>query len=235
MKKKNFLYLFLLSPLFFLFSCDGETLELTLEVPDGPSKFQPLVVGNYIDYQIDTVRFTEFDGYDSGTYQLRELIAEQLDDSFSNQRYKLERYRRADETQNWRLDSIWTARFQNSSYIKIENNVPFVRLVSPVLANTTWNGNLLNSNSEETYRVGFYLEDYTVLDKTYNNSMEIIHQVDTSLLFTNTRSEIFAEGVGLIYKKAESIRLCDLSGCFGTKLPVGGTSFEQKIIGTGKM
>jgi hypothetical protein len=232
MKQKKTLYIFLLSPLFFLFSCDGETLELA---PNGISRFQPLAVGNYIDYQVDTVTFTEFDGYDSGTYQLRELIAEELDDSFSNQRYKLERYRRADDTQNWRLDSIWTARFQDSSFVKVENNVPFVRLISPVSASSTWNGNVLNTQPTEIYEIGFYLDEYEILGKTYGNSVEVIHQIDTSLLFTNTSSEIFAEGIGLVYKRAENIRLCDLSPCFGSKVPVGGTSYTQKIITTGKM
>ncbi len=237
MKQKHFLYIFLLSPLFFLFSCDGETLELP--PPEAQIKFQPLAVGNYIDYQVYDTLYIGADEREDfeievTTYQLRELISERLSENSSGLRYRLERFKRQDESQLWKLDSIWTIRLQDSSIIKVENNVPFIKLVPNMQANTTWDGNSFNKLPAENYNIGFYLEDYQVLDDNYPNSIEVIHRFDSTFLKILIGIEVYAEDVGLVYKRTDNINLCNVP-CFPKAIPISGNRVVQKIIARGKL
>ena len=227
MKKNIHFFIFLITLSFI--SCD-ETLEYEAEAIDD---FIPTQIGSYIDYEVDYIKYEEILPDSSITYQLRELISDIETDDFGNQRYVLERYTRLNDTEDWKLDSIWTQRIEGTRLVKTESNVPYVKLVTPVSSGLSWNGNLFNNQETQEYSIVYTGIADTINGIILDNTVFVSHDIDSSLLFRDVIYEVFSEGIGLVHKRNEQINFCDDAGCFGTKAIKDGFIYDQKVIGFG--
>ena len=233
MMRNIFFFLIFISFLGFI-SCN-ETLEPTNASCSGTG-FYPLSIGYFIIYNVEEIEHSELGEDDTINYQVKEVLVDTFSDLANQQAYRVERFKRADETANWALDSIWTVRDEGQRLVKIENNTPFVKLVCPLAEELSWDGNMLNGLEEQAYVVQDLQQTFTTTNGLFDNSVTIVQKADTnSILNRDFRVEVFAKDVGLIYKKLEFFRYCDDSNdpCFGQDSVIGGRFYEQVLLETG--
>lgn len=218
-----------------LTSCN-ETLAPT-DTSCAASGLYPLAIGNFISYEVTEIQHSELGEDDTINYQLKEVLADTLTDLSAQQAYRIERFRRTNESQNWSLDSIWTVRNEGVRIVKVESNVPYVKLICPLEEELSWNGNAFNGLMEERYVVQDLQEPFQLDSELFDNTVKVVQHADTSsLLSRDYRIEIFAQNIGLIYKKKEVFRFCDNADdpCFGQDSVIGGTFYEQKLLDFGQ-
>ena len=203
------------------FSCSEETI-----IADGTisgQEYFPLEVGRTWIYASDSIVFDEsMARIDTLSGFLREIISEQLEDGS----YVIERSFKREFNQAWQVTDVWNARMEDTYVVRVEENIPFIRLVFPPNMNTSWNGNALFDNSIEIVVAGEPLEPYynweykiveneelISLDTLNFENVITVSEVDLDDEFLERRfSEAkYAPDVGLIQRKMEILD-CDGSG-----------------------
>ncbi len=221
-------------------ACESETLP-----PQnnrlGISYF-PLEVGRYSDYQVETIEYSLISEPDTQQYQLREVVADSFPGQGGEVVYRLERLVRLEASQEWRLDSVWTARKSPQRIVVVENNVPIVKLVFPFRPGLEWDANALNSRELDNYELRstspMLLEEInSPLDSNlFINTLTVIQTESQDTIITNIQaSETYAENLGLIYKKSLRLQYCASEPeCIGLGLLESGRIYRQTLIAYGK-
>lgn len=203
-RKRTVIFFFYLVCLFF-YACKPNNVPP--EQIDMGYDYFPLDTGNYIIYDVQTIEY-KFDGtIDTQYYQLKELVKDTLTDDESKLAFRLERFRRTDSSANWPFepDSVWTAKITSYHAIKVESNIPYVKLVFPVKNRIEWDGNAFNTLEKkegDEYRIEDLDLEYTIGNRTFKNSLKVIHPFITSNIGKYERYEVYAKNYGLIYKES---------------------------------
>lgn len=193
----------------------------------------PLEAGRYTEYEVDEVRYTVTSSTPKSiTYYLKEVCGHPYTGTTGIAQFPIERYKRGTPQASWVLDSVWTAYLLPDRAVKVENNTAFVKLTFPLAEQSTWNGNLLNSQSTEEYEARFGVPFPTQND--YPGSVTVVQRRDSSLVSLYKRREVYAPGIGLVFKEDISWEYCQESECIGSGKIDTGTSRIMKIIGHGK-
>lgn len=193
----------------------------------------PLEIGEFRIYQVQKIEYSLFVPTDTANYQLKEQVV----DTFSTQNeinYILHRFSRDSSTDNWQLDSVWTARRTQNHAIVVENNIPFVKMVFPISLNKVWDGNLFNASPPDEYQITDIGRSLETPAGTFVNNLTIFENNDPdTLIFQDIRQSIYALNVGLVYKNSSILDFCNTEpGCLGTL--EFGTKFEQILTDYGK-
>ncbi len=159
------------------------------------------------------------------TYQLKELAASFFQDTDGKQTLRIERYRRENDSQNWAIDSVFTAKKDIDKALKTENNVTYVKMIFPVKDGVKWDGNLFNNLMTDTYEMKNVRKPF--LD--YPNTMTVVQQNDSTLVDLKKRIEVYAEGVGMIYQEKTNVSYCNTGDCLGKGKIDFGTKRILKI------
>ena len=196
--------------------------------------FYPLTTGEYREYKIQEIKYTILSPPDTMNYFLKE----QVGDSFINQTggmtYTLNRFKRNDDTIPWKIDSVWTVIKSENNVVVSENNIPFTKLVFPVLDQKKWDGNAFNTMEEELYTYENTYQPLTFNDMDFNSTLKVIQEYNPdSIVMRDERSEIYAENVGLIYKESIILHYCTENECLGKQIIEQGIDFRQELIGYG--
>lgn len=163
----------------------------------------PGTVGEWVIYDVDSIVYDDFlQTVDTHTYQIREIIESTYLDAQNRETMRIERYRRDSTTGAWVIKDVWAANKMDTRFEKVEENIRYVKLVFPVSNGKIWNGNVSNVLD---------LWDYTYLDsnvpKTINGSsfdtcLTVTQKIQDDGLEKFYFEEVYAKGVGMIYKKA---------------------------------
>ncbi|GAB4040948.1 hypothetical protein GCM10028809_66790 [Spirosoma gilvum] len=152
----------------------------------------------------------------SRTYQLKERIGQAYSSVTGQQAYRLIRYKRADDSQVWQPDSVWSARLVNNEAIRSENGRDFVSLLFPISNQASWNGNQLSGFDADEYVARNVNQPYRVLTKQFDNTVTVVAQDDSTLVSQDKRIDVYARGVGLVYKERTHLQFCTASPtCIG--------------------
>lgn len=175
--------------------------------------------GKYREYDVYEIRYLAVNISDTLIYQLREEVKESFNRNgvLSN---VIHRYSRLDETQEWSLDSVWSARVERDRAISMENNVPIVKMTFPALEETTWDGNLYNTRAEDEFKVITFDPDQDTENQTsfrvpvqgnaasFTEVLVIEHHAFEDLVGKDVRQEVYKDSVGLVYKEYETLKYC---------------------------
>jgi len=218
---------------YFLSGCENSTSEITPE--EMGYRFYPLEQGIYRDYKVQRIQYSVLGDQDTLDYFLKEQVA----DSFINQAggisYKLKRYTRTSDTLMWKLDSVWTVTKSTTNVVVVENNVPFVKLIFPVMEKKQWDGNAFNIMSEELYTYEYAFQPIVIGEESYNSILKVIQQDNPDkIVMTDIRNEIYAENIGLIYKESIILHYCTDNECLGDMIIERGIDYRQQLIEYGK-
>ena len=162
-----------------------------------------LVVGKYVVYDVDSFFYDNFNGMiDSSFYQIKEVVDSKFTDLEDDEAFKIVRYRKESDTTNWVLIDVWQSKLTTTNFQKVEENVRFVKLIFPINKDATWNGNILNNETDQVY-------DYTSVDKietiggnTINNVLTVNQFEEVNLIEEKMFEEKYAKGIGMVYKKS---------------------------------
>lgn len=215
MFKKTIYFLSFLCLIGIFAACEGETEDLDIDL--GQDYF-PTEVNHSITYQVDSTVYNVFAGtVSNASKQVREVIINEDVDLEGRPRYEIARYTRSDETTPWEniIPRIWYAVRTESVAERVEENLRFVKLTFPPTEGAKWEGNkYIDTDGELWNFYNDWLYEYeqvggpqSVNGINFDNTITILQNDFSTLKDKIYGKEIYAKGVGLIYKEFMDLEL----------------------------
>lgn len=214
-----------------LFACKDDT-SITPEPSDGLTYF-PLTKGFWIEYVADSIYHRNDDdanltdtSKDIFHFYIREEIDSSFMDSENQLAYKVMRYKRSSDLLPWDLINVWTAKVDQHSAQRVEDNIRFIKLKFPVSATTVWQGNAYNFFQPEEYSYDNLYQPGIYNSLSFDSTVTVIQNDFISAVNRITKTEIYGAHVGLLFKQLDSVRTANTSQ--GTII-LNGLQYSQKI------
>jgi hypothetical protein len=179
--------------------------------PDPKEKgyeYYPLNIGDFRVYNVHEVRYQDKDSTVTD-YQLRERV----DTTYTNQAgeltYKIIRSKRTNAAQGWLDDSVLVVNRSATDLRTTANNVKKVQLIFPVRNFKNWNPNAFNTLDSADSHYANKGAAFTVKGNQYANTVRVVEADISNILRLENRYEIYAENVGMVYKKEHVINFCN--------------------------
>ena len=225
--------LFALFIAFFVFSCDTD--KVAPRDTNLGKDFFILDIGHFVSYNVKETQYALNQPPKTTTYQLREVVENAFINETGKQSYRLVRYTRANGRQNWQIVDVWAARLEPNGAVRTEENTSFLKLIFPFEEEKTWDGNAYNDLGRETYLMRDLGKRFRFDNKNYDETITIIQSRDSNLVNKDFRTEIYAKGVGLIYRKSDRVAYCQdrNQGCLGKAIIESGLVMELSIFDSG--
>lgn len=216
--KFNLIAIFSISIL--LLSCKKENQKLsTISI----SEAYPLAVGKTFIYKLDSTIPVDFGKkLEVHSYFAKDSIESSFIDATGKTSFRIYRYLRPiTDTLNllpWQFLATHVATINGNTIEYVENNLRFIKLVDPISYNTSWKGNSY-INTQQPY--GFYYlddwnyhytnveEPFTVIKQKFDTTYTVLQNDEQTPAVFNDQvlndkkfgKEVYAKGVGLIYKE----------------------------------
>ncbi len=176
----------------------------------------PLSIGQYADYQVDSVVYDFQSGgsvrRDSSTVLVREILTDTLRDQTGQLLYKVERYERQGPNQAWSLAHIGTAGRTLDQAFKTEQNLRYLKMIFPMNRRSEWDGNLWIDKDREIEIAGERIRPFSnwyyevdsidirrVVGKfTFDSTLVITEADDNNVIERRFSRALYAKNVGLI-------------------------------------
>lgn len=216
-------------------SCSEDPIEL-----DFGYAYQPLRVGLSWVYGVEETSIVQ-----SIETTLRYELKVTLIDSFKTDAgiysYWLQRQTRSDESQSWMVLDTWSVQQTANQLLQNESNITFVKLVFPPATGVTWNGNqynnlakngnIFNGQGSEFYLLADVGEATELpFGQRFEKTLTVIHNdFEDAIVGQDKRYEVFAEGVGLIYKEVNQLEYCSTPACLGQQKVDRGVIYKQTL------
>lgn len=199
-------------------------------------QYYPLEVGDFRIYDVQEINFSLLEGGDTSNFQLKEVVQDyhqQIEDDTS---YYLYRYSRSFDTEDWKLDSVWTARKDVRRVVVTESNVAYIKLVFPFTDGLSWDANGMNADEPELYSVNKTGEAFQKEGENFQSTVTIVERnnMDT-VIQERYRESVYALNIGLVYKELRYIDYCATNvECLGLGIIEGGRKYIQLLKEYGK-
>jgi hypothetical protein len=190
-------------------------------------QYYPLAIGDYRIYQVTSISI-QFDKPDTSRYQIREIVKSSFIDQANTLNYRIERSLRPNNNSKWDADSVFVVAKSPSNVVLTRDNTKRVKLVFPVKNGKSWEGDAFNDHvvdqTKEPYRYSSVGEPFTINDKKllvnntalrFDSTVTVIQGIPKEdILSIDDRKEVYAAGVGMIYKQFKRALLCArIPGC----------------------
>ncbi|AEI49850.1 hypothetical protein Runsl_3486 [Runella slithyformis DSM 19594] len=206
--------------------------------PTGPVeteyRYFPLETGRFVEYAVQEASYAVGKTPVLSSYFLKEVCGSETVGAGGQLQYQIQRYRRTTAQQNWTADSAGFAYLLPDRAVKVENNLPLVKMVFPLYEGLNWNGNHYNTLPPQTYEARFIKTPFTINALSFPESLHIIQQNDSSLVTLVRFTERYAPAVGLIYKENTALNYCQTPNCLGKGIIESGTQKVLRIVAYGK-
>lgn len=198
-----------------LISFSGCQPAVTEPAPSDYTYF-PLEAGQYSIYNVQENVYPRRAASTQRNYQIKEVVGDPYINVTGQTAHRLIRYRRSIDSQPWQADSVWSARIVMNEAIRTENGQDFVSLLFPVRNGLSWNGNRYNTGGQDEYELRNAGQPFRVLEKSFDETVTVVAQDDSTLVSQEKRMAVYARQVGLIYKERTYYQFCTNSpGCIG--------------------
>ena len=187
--------------------------------------YYPLQIGQEKEFFVTNIVHNSF-GKDTSTHYLKEVITEYNINLEGDTVYKVERYWKLDSSLNYDIKDVWTSKKNLSAAYLTEENVTYTKLIFPLSLNIYWNGNAFNNLGYKEYFVESLNVPFQINNQIFDSTVTVIQNYKSNLLEFENAKEIYANGIGLIYK--EDIQLETNSGDFSDVTQ--GYEYYQEII-----
>lgn len=217
-----------------LFSCQkSENKELSLGL-----EYYPVEVGRYGIFDVDSTVYDEFTHKPKEyKYLLKEKLSDYYFDDFRNKNFRLERSIKkycptvSYESMPWTINDVFMLNGSNRNIEVLENNFRFTKLVFPIQAYATWDGNAKNSLVKQLYSY-YYIDRKEVINNLeFENTLMVVQKSLRTAISIENYTEKYAKGVGLVYKEFIKLKFPPTA----TNVPISsitnkeGTIFHQSI------
>lgn len=211
-----------------LSSCGKETLEI-----GSPSlNYFPTEKGRFVVFDVDSIVHSTDDNENDDSvyyfhYQVKMVIDSSFIDGEGKERQVVVRYYRPDSTHDWNVNIVWSQSLSESGAYMWEDNVPFHKLSFPINGEAEWNGNDRNTQEEEMYHYESINSSKTLNSISFDSTLTVIQRDDNNFVEKIYGKEVYASGIGMIYKERKDLR--KTSG-----MVVSGTEFKMIVSSYGK-
>ena len=188
-------------------------------ITDTPADYHPMHVGNYIIYRMDSLKFINVGSQDTLiSYHAKEVVDDSITDNLGRPSYRVIRYLSdTTETSEWVPSIAYLVTPLKGSVEVVENNLRFIKLVTPVQDGISWLGNAYIDTKSDISTVPYmdgwhYVYSNTGLPfdvlagtipvtVTVKEANEITGLGDGSYTQTIYSAEVYGKNIGCIYKK----------------------------------
>ena len=198
-------------------SCEKQTTTVSFESIDN---YFPMQKGRSLTYRLDSIIYNESTNTKTiHTHIVRDVFDTSLTDNLGKINYLYKRsIRNKLDTTKWDLLLTYRITIDSAKLILTENNLRFIKLVSPLREGLNWKGNSYINTAENTalsyfadwqYTYGEIDIPETINGVVYPETISVIQKNDTignpndrkqyaAILFSK---EIYAKQIGLVYKE----------------------------------
>jgi hypothetical protein len=198
-------------------ACQKQTIVLSFEPLES---YFPIKRGTAITYRLDSTSYTGVNNAKSvKSYFIRDVFDSSITDNLGKTTYIFKRSIRSKlDTTKWDLLLTYRVSIDSSKLYITENNLRFIKLVSPIREGLTWKGNSFINTNEKSGLAFYENWDYTygkpndplnVNNIPFASTLSVLQKNDTignpndrklysSILFSK---EVFAKEIGLVYKE----------------------------------
>ena len=213
-------------------ACSDDKIDA---ITDFGYSYFPMEVGDYFIYQLDSIRYDDFNDTTIRTSMLvREINESLFVDAGGRESFRIQREYKLNENDEWGSYGfdIWFAYKDESTAERVEENLRFVKLSFPLRLGRSWLGNIhidtrpVDVDSGVLENPNSWLDgwEYTItsIDEAYSNdnlsfdsTLTVIQEATGTLLDTTGSREIYAKNVGLIYKDLYKLKTQCIANCIG--------------------
>lgn len=195
MMTKTIFYVSLLILATALFSCKKNP------VPEFHHEYFGMEEGRFVVYDvIEIFHDDDLNQHDTVIYQLKTYWADTFVDNEGRTAREFKRFVRATENDAWVLQDIWTGLIDGIRAELVEENQRVVKLVFAPTQNKEWDANAFNLNAEQICYYRDIHSDTTIDNVNFDPTLVVEQEQFNSLIDSVHRYEMYAKGVGLIYK-----------------------------------
>lgn len=230
---KQLFYFCMIFSAFLFTACKEDNIE-----PVSVYDYFPIDSGAYIVYECDSIVHLDIDDNSvpltdtvvAFHYYLMEVIDSSFIDASGNLAYRLNRYRRLNDTLPWSFQNVWVVQKILNSAQRVEDNIRYVKLQFPIDSRRSWNGNAFNIYPAEDYEYDNVHEPKTYGSLSFDSTVTVIQNDFSSIINKIFKQEQYANYVGLVYKQSDSLTLTTFTGQL---LPLNGFEYKQTIVDRG--
>ncbi|MFN4144670.1 MAG: hypothetical protein ACK4GN_02520 [Runella sp.] len=197
--------------------------------------YVPTSIGHYIEYEVVEEDFLLNKSPQKNSYQIKEVITEGFINAAGQSSFRIQRFRRSHAAASWQPDSVYSLRLTPDYAIRNENSLDFVKIVFPIFDKSNWNGNIYNHLGEDRYELVRADQPFTIGNRRFDKTVTVIQQNDSTLVGQDKRIEVYAEGIGLVYRERIGLQFCSSTpACIGKAQIDFGRRQYVRFLNSGK-
>ena len=214
-----------------LAACEDEGTLHRRVLPD----YFPLMTGVYQIYDVQEKNYQLSAPVRELRYELKAEVTDSFPSGDDLYTYIIHRSTRTGE-EPWRSLDTWSVRKEGNEFVVSEGTTAYVKLKLPYSPDNRWDGNAYNTFGEDEYAYRGISLQQDVNGISFENTLEVQQELnDDPIVFRDERREVYAVGVGLIYKEVIQLHYCTDDPCLGQQKIEGGTEIKMAIREYGKM
>lgn len=166
--------------------------------------YYPLEEGTFVEYEAMEIShdIQALVQRDTTRFLLKTVIGESFVDNTGNTAHKFLRYTKQNPNEDWTLRDVWSTKRIQERIELVEENVRVVKLVFPPNRTKIWDINAYNVNDkiQATYTPELLHQPYNFNGFSLDSTLHVKVKKDFNLVTDVNMFEVYAKGVGLIYK-----------------------------------
>lgn len=166
--------------------------------------YYPLQTGRFVIYNAMEISHDDqaLIQHDTTLFFLKTVIGEEIVDLEGDVAFKFFRFWKTEEDAEWVIKDVWTTKLKQLRIELVEENQRLVKLVFAPSADKTWDINAYNTDPrlEANYHAGSLHAARSIGSIQFDSTLRVNQQDFFSLVDHRKKFEIYAKGVGLVYK-----------------------------------
>lgn len=202
---------------------------------DYGADYFPVETGMYRIFDVEETRYALGMAPEVVRYELMAVVVDSFPSDDDRITFVIHRSTRADDTKAWEPLNTWSVRSDEERVVVSEGNVPFVKLVFPLAAKAHWDGNAFNTLGPDEYLITSVDQIAEVNGTTFEHTVTVEQERNLdAVVFRDVRTEMYARGVGLIYRESIQLEYCTDDSCLGQQKVEQGLARKITIKEYGK-
>ena len=186
--------------------------------------YHPIQTGDYKIYKVVDIRYQN-NVAKKDSFEMREVVDTSYYDQTNKLTYKVVRAIKRFDQAEWVEDSVMTVTKSDKHVLLTKDNTKYVKLVFPVQNGRMWLGDAYNDHVVNNLETDPYLrkepytytavgEPYEVNGTTFPTTLTVIQgKPKNYLVQLDDRKEVYAKGVGRIYRLFNRVVYCNDASC----------------------
>jgi len=163
-----------------------------------------MVEGEYVIYDVMEINHDQAAAiHDTLIYQLKTIWADTITDNQGREAREFHRYKRNTSQDPWVLTDVWMGLIDGVRGELVEENQRKVKLVFAPTLSKQWDANAYNMLGELDCYYRDIHQDTTINGFEMDPSLVVEQDDFVSLIDTVRKYEVYAKGVGLVYKHSK--------------------------------